>query len=87
MNSTQAIGYADEIIELSREVLRPVLLLLYGFKISRGDPLGEAMMSTVLKRFYAETDHCEEFGLAHFVSENLDARELVSAEDAASLPV
>lgn len=87
MTSTQALRYADQIIERNREALRPVILLLYGFKNSRGDPLGEAMMRAVLKRFYTETDHCEDFGLAHFVREGLEEDELLPTENATSLPV
>lgn len=69
MTLTHALQLAEQIAN-DKAALEPVIKLLYAFRVSRGDPLGEAMMRTVLKRLYAETDHCEEVGLAGFVGDS-----------------
>lgn len=67
MTSTQALQLAREARETGKA--EPLIKLLYFFKTSRGDPLDEAVMSTVLKTLYLETEHCEA-GLAQFVGES-----------------
>lgn len=70
MTLSHALQLAEQIVANDKTALEPVIKLLYAFRASRGDPLGESMMRTVLKRLYSETDHCEEFGLADFVGDN-----------------
>lgn len=72
MTSAHALQLAEEIKERDRSVIEPLIKLLYAFRASRGDPLGEAMMRSVLKSLYMETDHCEDVGLAGFVGELSD---------------
>lgn len=79
MTSAHALQLAAQIIENDRGAVEPLIKLLYAFRASRGDPLGEAMMRGVLKTLYVETDHCEDVGLAGFVGEVKDASETVSA--------
>lgn len=69
MTLTQALELANKIIENDRGAVEPLIRLLYAFRVSRGDPKGEAMMRTVLKTLYLETDHCEDVGLAGFVGD------------------
>lgn len=67
MTSTRALQLAQEVIENDKSKAEALIQLLAAFQSSRGDPLGEAMMSTVLKTLYIETDHCEH-ALAEFIS-------------------
>ena len=68
MTSAQALLLAQELIENDRTKAGPLIKLLAAFRSSRGDPLGEAMMSSVLKTLYVETEHCEA-ALADFVAD------------------
>lgn len=70
MTLTQALHYAEQITQNDKAALEPLIKLLFAFRASRGDPGGEAMMRAVLMRLYAQTDHCEDFGLAAFVSDD-----------------
>lgn len=69
MTSTQALKLANQIIQNDPGAAEPLIKLLSAFRRSHGDPLGEAMMRKVVKSLYAETDHCEEVGLASFLGE------------------
>lgn len=66
MTSTHAKKLADEILEDPTKA-GPLIRLLYAFKESRNDPMGEVMMQEVLGHCYTYTEHCQE-GLKRFVS-------------------
>lgn len=71
MTSTRALQFALEILENDKSKAAPLIKLLAAFRAARGDPLGEAMMSTVLKTLYIETEHCEA-ALAEFVGQEAE---------------
>lgn len=59
MTSDHALQLVDTIIQNDLGLVAPLLTLLYTFRGSRGDPLGEAMMSDVLRALFAKSDQCE----------------------------
>lgn len=78
MTSSTALHLAEHIIRNDMTVAGPLLTLLYVFRSSRGDPLGEAMMTDVLKSLYSKTDHCE-ISIAAFVAESEKNLESIAA--------
>lgn len=59
MTSAEALELAHQVIEDNPEKAGPLVKLLYAFRESRGDPLGEVMMNEVIGTLYTKTEHCE----------------------------
>jgi hypothetical protein len=58
-NHAPEVDLALEVIENDLTKAVPLLRLLTRFAESRGDPLGEAMITEVLLSVYLKTEHCE----------------------------
>ena len=59
MTSAHALQLVETIIQNDLNLVSPLLTLLHTFRGSRGDPLGEAMMSDVVRALFAKSDRCE----------------------------
>jgi hypothetical protein len=60
MTSTQGNQLVEKIIQNDHDLVDPLLTLLYVFRDSRGDPLGEAMMQDVIRSLAAKSDRLEQ---------------------------
>lgn len=68
MTSAQAQHYAKQVIKNDPQALRPLILLLYGVRESRGDPAGDTALSDTLGFLFVQTGQWEECGLKDYVS-------------------
>lgn len=68
MTSAQALKYAQDVIKNDPQALRPLILLLYGMRESRGDPEWEATISDVLGRLFVRTGQWEDSSLKEYIS-------------------
>lgn len=68
MTSAQAQSLANQVKKNDPQAIRPLILLIYGLRESRGDPAGEDLHSDVLGALFVQTDRWEEIGLRDYVS-------------------
>lgn len=68
MTSAQARSLAHQVIKNDPQAIRPLIIMLYGIRESRGDPSGDDLISDVLGDLFVQTDKWEEIGLKDYVS-------------------
>jgi hypothetical protein len=68
MTSAQAQHLGRTVIKNDPKALRPLIMLLYGLRESRGDPDWDVLMADLLGDLYLQTGQWEDRGLKDYVS-------------------
>lgn len=72
MTSVHALELANTIVQNDPGTVGPLITLLYAFRSSRGDPLGEAMTQDVLRHLFTRVEEIDD-AIEAYVSKSLAA--------------